>query len=122
MFCRRLTDEQSPGVALGSAFYSRFTARDGAEAGVPGSDLLSGPGELTEAGSVFVNTYKDLQRCKDITSSLDTATPMANDDPEPSAQIAGENCTFDRAGQSSGPKQLERPVHCGKVRSTSEYC
>lgn len=37
--------------------------------GVDGADLLSGPGELTEVGSVFVETYMDLQKCEDVSSS-----------------------------------------------------
>lgn len=63
----------------------RFTGRDGDKAGVAGSDLLSGPGELTEVGTVFVHTYQDLQRCGEYTSSLE-----ANSDSGPNAQIAGE--------------------------------
>lgn len=46
--------------------------------GVLGSDLLSGKGEMTEVGSVFFNTYKDLQRCGGMdatTGDPPTATP-----------------------------------------------
>lgn len=55
--------------------------------GVAGSDLLSGTGELTQVGSVFVNTYKSLQKCEDFTSS------MANSASAASADITGEYIT-----------------------------
>lgn len=42
--------------------------------GVTGSDLLSATGVLTDVGSVFVETYQDLQRCEDVTSSLSTGS------------------------------------------------
>eukprot|EP00752_Nemacystus_decipiens_P009999 g8915.t1 len=70
--------ELHPGVTR----YAWFTGRDGGDAGVFGADLLSGPGELTELGSIFVETYKDLQRCEEVSSSVQAGsaaseTPIA---------------------------------------------
>lgn len=70
----------------------RFTGRGGDDVGVIGSDLLSGTGELTQVGSVFVNTYQDLQRCEDFTSTMNSATSAANNEVVPSAEITGEHC------------------------------
>ncbi|CAM9227153.1 unnamed protein product, partial [Ectocarpus sp. 12 AP-2014] len=60
--------ELHPSVAR----YAWFTGRGGDDVGVTGSDLLSATGVLTQVGSVFVETYQDLQRCEDMTSSLST--------------------------------------------------
>lgn len=58
-----------------------------------GADLLSGEGELTEVGSVFVNNYKDLQRCEGHKSSLSAATSeIGSDDVVMPGEIAGEHC------------------------------
>lgn len=61
--------------------------------GVTGSDLLSGTGELTAAGGVFVDTYKDLQRCESYSSSMLSATPLSNNEEEDviaASDIAGK--------------------------------
>ncbi|CAM9119621.1 unnamed protein product, partial [Ectocarpus fasciculatus] len=62
--------ELHPSVAR----YAWFTGRGGDDVGVTGSDLLSATGVLTDVGSVFVETYQDLQRCEDVTSSLSTGS------------------------------------------------
>lgn len=59
--------------------------------GVTGSDLLSGAGELTVVGGVFVDTYKDLQRCEGVSSSMLSTTPMANEEEDVvAADVAGK--------------------------------
>ncbi|CAM9096280.1 unnamed protein product, partial [Hapterophycus canaliculatus] len=68
--------ELHPAVAR----YAWFTGRGADDVGVTGSDLLSGAGELTAVGGVFVDTYQDLQRCDEFSSSILSATPLANDD------------------------------------------
>lgn len=68
----------------------RFTGRGGADEGVAGSDLLSGAGELTQVGSVFVNTYKNLQKCEELASTFTAGSDSS--DAEAFAQIAGEYC------------------------------
>lgn len=57
--------------------------------GVGGSDLLAGVGEMTEVGTVFFNTYKDLQRCTAIDANP-TETPAAT----PSLVVVGESAGF----------------------------
>lgn len=61
--------------------------------GVLGADLLSGPGELTEVGSVFVETYQNLQRCEGFSSSVaaNSAVPM------------GDSAASESDSASSGP-------------------
>lgn len=104
-------------------FVFRFTGRDGADMGVHGADLLSGTGELTEVGSVFVNTYKDLQRCGDVASSFtaDSATAKDNGDSESSATIAGETAIGRGRGTSGGLQN----VSCSRTQrrqSSPDYC
>lgn len=41
----------------------RFTGRSSGTDGVTGSDLLTGTGDLTAVGKVFVEKYASLQRC-----------------------------------------------------------
>lgn len=57
--------------------------------GVAGSDLLAGVGEMTEVGTVFINTYKDLQRCAVMDASA-TETPATT----PSLVVVGESARF----------------------------
>ncbi|CAN0438173.1 unnamed protein product [Ascophyllum nodosum] len=54
--------------------YAWFTGRGGGDVGITGCDLLSSTGELTALGSAFVQTYQDLQKCGDITTSMTTST------------------------------------------------
>eukprot|EP00904_Undaria_pinnatifida_P006640 jgi/Undpi1/3105/HiC_scaffold_15.g06479.m1 len=57
------------------ARYAWFTGRGADDMGVGGADLLSGTGELTALGSVFAESYKDLQRCSsDVVSDSSRST------------------------------------------------
>lgn len=58
--------------------------------GVDGSDLLAGVGEMTEVGTVFFNTYKDLQRCT-ATDADTSETPAATLSPVVVGESAGFN-------------------------------
>lgn len=82
--------------------------------GVGGADLLSGTGELTALGSVFAESYKDLQRCSsDVVSDSSRSTGPT---PSPVAAVnasdvvAGEFRLSTRLGPCVAIQTVSTPI------------
>ncbi|CAM9758145.1 unnamed protein product [Pylaiella littoralis] len=106
--------ELHPSVAR----YAWFTGRDGDVNGVAGADLLSGIGQLTTVGEIFVNTYKDLQRCDSFTSTMTSATYATNT--EVDCEIVEPGTTMGLGDVDPGAVEITNAV-IGNVGGSGTY-